>query len=594
MAFLLAGASAWPSWASALGAARLDAQVASVDLWPQVRMLVASTEASGVAQILAREPEFVAPTGPRANLGIQRQPVWLRMPVVVSPDAPDRWVLSIDYPALDLIDVFLVRAGRVARQARLGDSLPVAQRSLSGRTHALEITVEPGARYDILLRVQTTSTMIVPVSLSTPARFLAHEAQVEALQGLLAGIGVCLLIYSLTLWLALRDATFACYATIVAGVTLFFLTYNGLGAEHLWAQWPWLIDSLSPLSILVALWGGFLFLDNTLHVVTLSRRVSQLMRALGWLSLAAAGAFIAGLVDYRQAQAISTALGPMPMVLGLPLAWVRMRGGDRLMAYLFAGWGVYAIGVVVMAALLRGYAPLNWWTRHAFQFGSMAEMVFWLVLLGKRVEEIRQAGHHAAHEREVLRSLAATDALTGLANRRGLEVHLPGTLARSSARHRTAVYMIDLDGFKPVNDHHGHDVGDRLLQAVAQRLRQIVRRSDFVARIGGDEFVVVAHGFDDDRAADDLGRKIMNAFEASFSLGDGVVCRIGLTIGYAVTAVPQVDPDDLIKQADSAMYTGKQAGKQCLRRAPDPSGRVARTAPASVSGAQGHPTDHLA
>jgi diguanylate cyclase (GGDEF)-like protein len=143
-------------------------------------------------------------------------------------------------------------------------------------------------------------------------------------------------------------------------------------------------------------------------------------------------------------------------------------------------------------------------------------------------------------------------------------------VARSCPEKLTAVFMIDLDGFKPVNDRHGHDVGDLLLIAVAKRLRDNVRRSDFVARLGGDEFVIVAEGFTGATAAQHFGQNLMAAFTAPFPLPRGISCSVGVTIGYALAPQDGTDASNLLKRADTAMYEGKQSGKRCLKRGAQP------------------------
>jgi diguanylate cyclase (GGDEF)-like protein len=128
-----------------------------------------------------------------------------------------------------------------------------------------------------------------------------------------------------------------------------------------------------------------------------------------------------------------------------------------------------------------------------------------------------------------------------------------------------AVYVMDLDGFKPVNDQHGHDVGDELLIAVTRRLQGHVRQSDLVARLGGDEFVVMAGQLHSLQQAQELGNKLLDAFRAPFSL-QNVRVEVGLTIGYAIAPHDGNDAIGLLKLADAAMYSGKQGGKFCLRR----------------------------
>jgi diguanylate cyclase (GGDEF)-like protein len=549
---------------------RLHAAMQPVDLWPAVRVLPDGGRELTPQQALSLSAYFRPPDTPHANLGIRNEPMWLHLRLKTAADAPGRWIFDVNYPSLDRVDLYLINDGVLVRTVRLGDTLLINERPLPGRSHAVELALAPGQQHELLLRVQTTSSMIVPLTLMQPAQFLSREAGIEALQGLFAGLGICLLLYSVTHWLALHDRVFGYYAASVAGTTLFFLAYNGLAPEHLWPDSLWLTGNAAPLAVLLALWGGFLFLERTLRVREMNRTASQLMVALAWIALAAGVAFTLGLIDYRAAHVTATILGPLPMIIGLPIAYLRMREGDRVMVYLFVGWGVYSIGVVVMAALLRGYAPSNAWTQHAFQIGSMIEMSLWLVLLGQRVEQMRKTAEIARREHESLRSQALTDHLTGLPNRRGLEAAMSAAVRRCQPGRYAAVFMIDLDGFKPVNDKHGHDVGDQLLVAVAKRLNEQIRGSDVVARLGGDEFVVVAEGLGTDEAAQQLGQKLLAAFNAPFGLAGDTDCHIGATIGYALARHDGNDAASLLKHADAAMYEGKLSGKRrlCRRNSP--------------------------
>jgi GGDEF domain-containing protein len=140
-------------------------------------------------------------------------------------------------------------------------------------------------------------------------------------------------------------------------------------------------------------------------------------------------------------------------------------------------------------------------------------------VLGLRTKALRTEALHANRERDAMHSLAHTDPLTGLPNRRGLNMALASALAHCGPDKLLAVYVMDLDGFKPVNDQHGHDVGDELLVAATRRLQTHVRQSDVVARLGGDEFVVMTGQLGTAHQAHELGLKLLDAFRAPFSLG---------------------------------------------------------------------------
>jgi diguanylate cyclase len=126
-----------------------------------------------------------------------------------------------------------------------------------------------------------------------------------------------------------------------------------------------------------------------------------------------------------------------------------------------------------------------------------------------------------------------------------------------------AFYLLDLDGFKPVNDRFGHDAGDELLVGVGRRLKALLRSSDTVARLGVDEFVVVATGLSGDAEARLLGRKLLSVFREPFDVS-GQAWSVGATIGYALAPLDGVDPQSLLKRADAAMYVCKHSGRNCL------------------------------
>jgi diguanylate cyclase (GGDEF)-like protein/PAS domain S-box-containing protein len=179
-----------------------------------------------------------------------------------------------------------------------------------------------------------------------------------------------------------------------------------------------------------------------------------------------------------------------------------------------------------------------------------------LHLLGL-VQEVTESKRRQAH----LARLALQDPLTGLANRVLLDDRLRVALARAG-RHGalTGVLFLDLDGFKEVNDRHGHHVGDQVLKAVATRLRAVLRPADVVARIGGDEFVAICeelHGLEEAHA---IASRVEVAIAEPIPTHAGPL-TVHASVGLALAeASDDMDPDDLVRRADEAMYRAKQAG----------------------------------
>lgn len=548
----------------------------SHDVWERASILADPDGSLGVEQALAHKSEF-APAGRMgANLGKRKGAVWVHVRLQAAaappsgpapPQAPTPWLLDIDYPSLDRIDVYLLDGGHVHSHARLGDLVPMAQRPIPSRSHTVLLDLPPGQTRDMLVRVQTTGSMLVPMALHTPVGYALIEAKEQALQGLFAGAGLCLLLYSLTQWASLRDSMFGWYALTLAGTTAFFAALSGFGVNHLWGGNVWLTQNGPPFFILLGVCGAFLFVLRALEVDQVSPRVARVVRLCGALAGITALLFLADVLDYATAQTVGMALGPTPLLLVLPTAFKRLRAGDAAARWVLVGWGVYSAGVMVLVGVLRGALPVNFFTLHAFQFASLIEMAMWMAVLGERVQTMRRNAALVHSEHEHLQAQAHTDALTGLLNRRGLAVTVGPRLALCTAQQPMAVFLLDLDGFKPINDSMGHEAGDLVLQGVAQRLQANLRGSDLVCRLGGDEFVLAVGPLtsDAEKEAQAIGAKLLKAFEQPFSVG-GNLCRVGLTIGYALAPQDDSSLDNLLKRADTAMYAGKQAGRGCVRR----------------------------
>ncbi len=161
------------------------------------------------------------------------------------------------------------------------------------------------------------------------------------------------------------------------------------------------------------------------------------------------------------------------------------------------------------------------------------------------------------------------DRLTGLPNRALLYDRLEQVYHHSKRyKQRFAILFADLDGFKAVNDLHGHDIGDELLVIVAQRLRQVIRRCDTVARVGGDEFVFVVTNIQHEQGAQVLARKIIAKLARPFTV-KGITVHIGISIGISHYPEDGDDIEDLIKLADTAMYRAKNNDKGSFMCASD-------------------------
>ncbi|WP_240643481.1 GGDEF domain-containing protein [Paracoccus siganidrum] len=183
------------------------------------------------------------------------------------------------------------------------------------------------------------------------------------------------------------------------------------------------------------------------------------------------------------------------------------------------------------------------------------------------MSELSRFNRHLDAAREAAERQAFTDPLTGLRNRRGLELAIAALLRsadpRDSRRARKgfAVAHLDLDHFKPVNDRHGHAAGDAVLRHVAQVLREAIRSHDTAARVGGDEFVLLLDNVDSPEALAPMARRIIRRIERPIDLG-AAICRVSASIGIVWSPLDRSVPVDfMLADADAALYRSKHAGR---------------------------------
>lgn len=257
----------------------------TVAAWPAVRLLVDEQLTLTAEEALARLDEFQKPTKD-ATLGVRKDAVWLHIPLAVDPASDGRWVLEINHPDLNRIDVLLLQGGKVLQRSVLGTEVPRAQRPLPGRTPAQAFQLEAGQNYEFLLRVQTRGAMILPITFNTPTGILGRTVNEQMLQGVLTGLALCLIFYSMAQWYSLREPLFIQYALLTSGSLLYSLHFFGVGQQYLWGHSPWLTSHAVGLASLMAITGSFLFMSQALEG---HNPQSRFLRRMRWGALFSVG-----------------------------------------------------------------------------------------------------------------------------------------------------------------------------------------------------------------------------------------------------------------------------------------------------------------
>ena len=226
---------------------------------------------------------------------------------------------------------------------------------------------------------------------------------------------------------------------------------------------------------------------------------------------------------------------------------------------------------------IRGFHEANMLSR------TMHDLVSSEAQYRRALQRMNEDLESAVAERTAeLNALLLRDTLTGLPNRRALMDTLPEAMARTGRSDMPAALLfIDMDGFKAVNDTHGHEEGDELLRQFGARLAGAVRKTDMVARLAGDEFVVVLEMLASPDDAEDIAGKLLAGVRAPYALRTTTV-TVGASIGVAVFFPgDKPDLDGWLARADHAMYAAKRGGKNAVKLAAVPMSRVTASGTAS-------------
>jgi diguanylate cyclase (GGDEF)-like protein len=270
--------------------------------------------------------------------------------------------------------------------------------------------------------------------------------------------------------------------------------------------------------------GGFAGL--TLYIMRFATPLDQSLAMLAVWITAAASAFCLTALPVAGMAVIAAATTPL-------IGWMLMTGITQFMML----GALFSLTSFMMMSML--------WE----SFARFRDIVNSRIMIDEKQKQTEAA-------RQAVTVMAYTDALTDLPNRRHFEKLLHDRVSLSGGAGHFAIGMLDLDGFKPINDIYGHAVGDEVLVQVAARLRAAMQGKGEIARVGGDEFAIIANGLATEEAVKDLGAVLKKALEEPIMVGT-ISARLTCSSGFSIYPISGRDPARLIDRADMALYKAK-------------------------------------
>jgi len=583
LAFLSGGASAQTN------VAVMDSSRSRLDLSPYVKYFHDMDGRDDSAEMfdVAKSGKFKALPNGNATFGFSKGAYWFHSHLFNQDNTEQRWLLVLQYPLLDYVDVYLRYPDNHIEHLTSGDMQPFSARAIRYRQPNFWIELPQKTQVELLVRVSSKSSIQAPLAIYTTSAFAEMERDAQLGIGIYNGILFALFCYNLILWLTLRDQNHFWYMMHISGFGLVLFCLNGLAFEYLWPNSPWLANHAIPLSMCFSQLAMHQFARLFLNMKEMSPIANRI--ALGFIAFYCLMGLASIFVDYATAVKLTTYTVFPGIIFVLTQAFIAIKKGYRPARLFLIAWATLLIGTFIYASVSFGLLPKVFITEYGIQIGSALEMILLSFALAyryanlrnenikiiyeandklesnvaKRTSELSLALEQLADANMRLRESNQRDALTGLYNRRHFREVFEQMLRQTTERRQPlGIILLDLDFFKKINDTYGHLVGDDCLRSLSKTITMTMTGYNaIVARFGGEEFVTVIPNVTAEKLAliaEELRSRIEKETIHIGSQNITITASLGI---FSITESRHVTPDQALHQADEALYMSKNNGR---------------------------------
>ncbi len=536
------------------------------------------------------DSSWLALQGDVPSFGFNSSAYWLQFNLCKSGPDQERIVLEIEYPLLDSIDLFGVQGNSLVYQAHGGDAVPFTQRQENHRNFLFYLPDFAESPLRIYIRIETESAVQIPLNLYTLSGFSDHTQKILLLQGIYFGLILAMIFYNVFLFITIREVPYLYYVCFTISYFSFQSVLQGFFQQFLlgsvwWQNHALLIFGFGAIAFANLFARSFLQLQQHKPVL------SWVLNIFCWLAVVAAA--LASMLPYVHMVKLMLALAVVSSLLIMFAGFSLWMAGHMPARIFTLAWLPLLISFILASMNKFALLPRSFWTENIMQIGGVLEVILLSFALGVRINEEKQQRvlieqrlsssleeevkertlslNKALKELEAANSIldimSLTDSLTELGNRRAFDSQF-ATDFEDACRNGSplCIVLFDIDHFKKVNDTHGHQAGDQILQAVAKSLRSMATRPrDNVYRFGGEEFAVVLNNtsLNGSFVVAEKMRELVTQLHFKFETGSCSVTISAGICGYiaAESGEPSAKFEELIKEADLQLYQAKENGR---------------------------------
>ena len=585
--FALMSPTAWASAQS--NVAVMEAGRSKTELSPYVKYFHDADSQMDKIQIfdLAKANKFKPLPNGNATFGFSKGTYWFHTYLFNQDSTEQRWLLVLQYPLLDNVDVYLRYPDNHIEHFTSGDMQPFSARAIRYRQPNFWIDLPQKTQVELLVSTSSKSSIQAPLAVYTASAFAEMERDAQFGIGIYNGILFALFCYNLILWLVLKDQNHFWYMMHISGFGLVLFCLNGLAFEYLWPNNPWLANHAIPLSMCFSQLAMHQFARLFLNMKEMSPIANRI--AYGFIVFYSLMGIASLFIDYATAVKLTTYTVFPGIIFVLTQAFISIRQGYRPARLFLIAWAALLIGTFIYASVSFGILPKVFITEYGIQIGSAIEMILLSFALAyryanlrnenvkivyeaneklesnvaKRTSELSLALEQLADANKRLRESNQRDALTGLYNRRHFREVFEQMLRQTSERRQPlGLMLIDLDYFKRINDTYGHLAGDDCLRSLSKTITMtLTGYNAIVARFGGEEFVTVVPNVTAEKLAL-IAEELRSRIEKeNIQIGTQAI-TITASLGIiAITSEKHMSPDQALHQADEALYLSKNKGR---------------------------------